>query len=38
MLFATPKGRKSCAVFNIIHDGLVFGQAVPVKGNNAICH
>lgn len=38
MVFATPKGRKSCAVFNIIDDGFVFAQAVPVKGNNAICH
>lgn len=37
MVFSTPKGLKSCAVFNIIKDDFVFGQAVPVKGNNAIC-
>jgi hypothetical protein len=37
MVFSTPKGRKSCAVFSIIKDGFVFGQVVPVKGNNAIC-
>ena len=38
MVFSTPKGRKSCAVFSIIQEGFVFGQAVPVPGNRAICH
>ena len=37
MVFDTPKGRISCAVFNILQTDFVFGQAVPVKGNNAIC-
>lgn len=38
MVFATPKGRKSCAVFSITKEAFVFGQAVPVPGNHAICH
>ena len=37
MVFDTPQGRTSCAVFNILQTDFVFGQAVPVKGNNAIC-
>lgn len=37
MVFNTPKGRTSCMVFNILKTDFVFGQAVPVKGNNAIC-
>jgi hypothetical protein len=37
MVFDTPKGRISCTVFNILQTDFVFGQAVPVKGNNAIC-
>ena len=37
MVFDTPQGRISCAVFNILQTDFVFGQAVPVKGNNAIC-
>ena len=37
MVFATPKGRHSCAVFSIAKEGFVFGQAVPVPGNLAIC-
>lgn len=38
MVFSTPKGLKSCAVLSIVKDDFVFGQAVPVKGNLAICH
>lgn len=37
MVFSTPKGLQSCAVFNIIKDDFVFGQVVPVKGNSALC-
>ena len=37
MVFDTPKGRISCTVFNILQTDFVFGQAVPVKGNKAIC-
>ena len=37
MVFDTPKGRTACVVFNILKTDFVFGQAVPVKGNNAIC-
>jgi hypothetical protein len=37
MVFDTPKGRTACAVFNILKTDFIFGQAVPVKGNNAIC-
>ena len=37
MVFDTPQGRISCTVFNILQTDFVFGQAVPVKGNNAIC-
>jgi len=37
MVFNTPKGRTSCEVFNILKTDLVFGQAVPVKGQPAIC-
>ncbi len=37
MVFNTPKGRATCAVFNILKTDFIFGQAVPVKGNNAIC-
>ncbi len=38
MVFSTPSGPKSCAVFNILKDDFVFGQAVPIPGNTAICH
>jgi len=37
MVFNTPKGRTSCEVFTILKTNFVFGQAVPVKGNHAIC-
>jgi hypothetical protein len=37
MVFNTPKGKTSCMVFNILKTDFIFGQAVPVKGNNAIC-
>ncbi len=37
MVFNTPKGKISCTVFNILKTDFVFGQAVPVKGNPAIC-
>ena len=37
MVFETPKGRATCAVFNILKTDFIFGQAVPVKGNKAIC-
>ena len=37
MVFNTPKGRVTCAVFNILKTDFVFGQAVPVKGKTAIC-
>jgi len=37
MVFDTPQGRISCTVFNILQTDFVFGQAVPVKGNKAIC-
>ena len=37
MVFNTPKGRTVCAVFNILKTDFIFGQAVPVKGNPAIC-
>ncbi len=37
MVFNTPKGKTSCMVFNILKTDFVFGQAVPVHGNNAIC-
>lgn len=37
MVFDTPKGRTACAVFNILKTDFIFGQAVPVKGNHAIC-
>ena len=37
MVFNTPKGRATCAVFNILKTDFIFGQAVPVKGNTAIC-
>ncbi|NBY34294.1 MAG: hypothetical protein EBQ68_09930 [Betaproteobacteria bacterium] len=37
MVFNTPKGRAVCAVFSILKTDFVFGQAVPVKGNPAIC-
>jgi len=37
MVFNTPKGRTVCAVFSILKTDFIFGQAVPVKGNPAIC-
>ena len=37
LVFNTPKGKTSCMVFNILKTDFVFGQAVPVKGHNAIC-
>jgi hypothetical protein len=37
MVFNTPNGRTSCEVFNILKTDFIFGQAVPVKGNQAIC-
>ena len=37
LVFNTPKGQTSCIVFNILKTNFVFGQAVPVKGQNAIC-
>ena len=37
LVFNTPKGKTSCMVFNILKTDFVFGQAVPVKGQNAIC-
>jgi hypothetical protein len=38
MVFSTPKGNKSCKVFNIMHDEFTFGLAVPIPGNHAICN
>ena len=38
LVFATPKGNKSCKVFNIMKDEFVFALAVPIPGNNAICN
>ena len=38
MVFATPKGNKSCKVFNIMKDEFVFALAVPIPGNHAICN
>ena len=38
MVFATPKGNKSCKVFTIMHDAFTFGLAVPIPGNHAICN
>jgi len=38
MVFSTPKGNKSCKVFNIMKDGFIFGLAVPIPGNHAICN
>lgn len=37
MVFTTPKGTKHCTVFNIVQDDFVFGQAVTIPGNKAIC-
>jgi hypothetical protein len=37
MVFATPQGRKSCTLFNIVKDDFIFGQAVTIPGNKAIC-
>ena len=37
MVFNTPSGRKHCTVFNIVHDEFIFGQAVTIPGNKAIC-
>ena len=38
MVFATPKGNKSCRAFTIMHDEFTFGLAVPIPGNHAICN
>ena len=38
LVFATPKGDKSCKVFNIMKDEFVFALAVPIPGNHAICN
>ncbi len=38
MVFDTPRGKKSCKVFTIMHDDFIFGLAVPIPGNNAICN
>ena len=38
MVFDTPRGKKSCKVFTIMHDDFIFGLAVPSPGNNAICN
>lgn len=38
LVFATPKGNKSCKVFHIMSDGFVFALAVPIPGNHAICN
>lgn len=38
MVFATPKGNKSCKVFTIMHYDFTFGLAVPIPGNHAICN
>ncbi len=37
MVFTTPSGRKHCTVFNIVQDEFIFGQAVTIPGNKAIC-
>jgi hypothetical protein len=37
MVFSTPQGRKSCTLFNIVKDDFIFGQAVTIPGNKAIC-
>jgi hypothetical protein len=38
LVFATPKGDKSCKVFNIMKEDFVFALAVPIPGNHAICN
>ena len=38
MVFDTPREKKSCKVFTIMHDDFIFGLAVPIPGNNAICN
>jgi hypothetical protein len=38
MIFSTPQGNKSCKVFNIMKDDFIFGLAVPIPGNHAICN
>ena len=38
MVFDTPRGKKSCKVFTIMHDDFIFGLVVPIPGNNAICN
>ncbi|MFM7800832.1 MAG: hypothetical protein ACKO69_01570 [Limnohabitans sp.] len=38
LVFTTPKGNKSCKVFNIMKDDFVFALAVPIPGNHAICN
>ena len=38
MVFDTPRGKKSCKVFTIMHDDFIFGLVVPTPGNNAICN
>ena len=37
MVFNTPRGLKHCSVFNIVQDEFIFGQAVTIPGNKAIC-
>jgi len=38
MIFSTPLGYKSCKVFSIMKDDFIFGMAVTIPGNNAICN
>ena len=38
MIFSTPLGNKSCKVFSIMKDDFIFGMAVPIPGNHAICN
>ncbi len=37
MVFNTPEGKRFCTVFAILKTDFVFGQAVTVKGQPAIC-
>ena len=38
VVFATPKGYRSCKVLNIMKEDFVFALVVAVPGQPAICH
>ena len=38
VVFATPKGVRSCKVLNIMKEDFVFALVVAVPGQPAICH